>query len=84
MSEVQQAIIDGNISLGIEFGSTRIKAVLIDTKGNILSVGGFNWENHYVDGVWTYPLDAVWIGVQAAFKQLADNVQNQYDLPLKK
>ncbi|MEG9490972.1 FGGY-family carbohydrate kinase [Mannheimia indoligenes] len=84
MSEAQQAIIDGNISLGIEFGSTRIKAVLIDTKGNILSVGGFNWENHYVDGVWTYPLDEVWTGVQAAFKELADNVRKQYGQPLQK
>lgn len=84
MSEAQQAIIDGNISLGIEFGSTRIKAVLIDTKGNILSVGGFNWENHYVDGVWTYPLEDVWTGVQAAFKALSENVQQQYGQPLQK
>lgn len=84
MSEARKAIIDGNISLGIEFGSTRIKAVLIDTKGNILSVGGFNWENHYVDGVWTYPLDEVWMGVQSAFKALSDDVKKQYGQPLKK
>ncbi|WP_018651765.1 xylulokinase [Actinobacillus capsulatus] len=84
MSEAKKAIIDGNISLGIELGSTRIKAVLIDIKGNILSVGGFNWENHYVDGIWTYPLDEVWIGIQSAFKELADNVYKQYGQPLQK
>lgn len=85
MSETQKAIIEeGNTSLGIEFGSTRIKAVLIDTEGNILAVGGFNWENHLSDGVWTYPLTEVWQGVQAAFKDLADNVHQQYGQPLQK
>lgn len=84
MSNAQKAIIDGNISLGIEFGSTRIKAVLIDSRGNILSVGGFNWENHFIDGVWTYPLEEVWNGVQSAFKQLAESVQQQYGCPLTK
>lgn len=84
MSETQKVIIEGNASLGIEFGSTRIKAVLIDSKGNILAVGGFNWENHFSDGVWTYPLTEVWQGVQAAFKDLAENVQQQYGQPLQK
>ncbi|WP_409500698.1 xylulokinase [Mannheimia glucosida] len=84
MSEVQNPIAEGKVSLGIEFGSTRIKAVLIDTQGNILSVGGFNWENHFIDGVWTYPLEEVWTGVQVAFKTLSENVQQQYGQPLQK
>ncbi|MDD0824210.1 FGGY-family carbohydrate kinase [Mannheimia sp. AT1] len=84
MSDTQKAIIEGNTSLGIEFGSTRIKAVLIDSKGNILAVGGFNWENHFSEGVWTYPLTEVWQGVQAAFKDLTENVQQQYGQSLQK
>lgn len=84
MLEIQKTITKGQTSLGIEFGSTRIKAVLIDQQGNILASGGFNWENHLDNGVWTYPLDEVWHGVQQAYKALSEDVQTRYQQPLRK
>ena len=57
-------------ALGIELGSTRIKAVLIDEKHIPVASGDFEWENQYVNGVWTYPMDAVHSGVQACFADL--------------
>lgn len=76
---VARAIREGNTSLGIEFGSTRIKAVLIDENYRVIADGEHEWENHLVDGVWTYPLDEVWSGLQAAYAQLRDNVSRQYN-----
>ena len=52
--------------LGIELGSTRIKAQLIDERGRPLASGGYGWENQLVDGLWTYPLEQVWEGLQTA------------------
>lgn len=47
---------DGDCYLGIEFGSTRIKGVLIDADGNVAASGSHDWENHLENGIWTYPL----------------------------
>jgi sugar (pentulose or hexulose) kinase len=57
-------------ALGIEFGSTRIKAVLIGEDYTPLASGGYDWENRYENGIWTYPLDDVWIGLQACYRHL--------------
>lgn len=78
MQSPQELILEGKVSIGIEFGSTRIKAVLIDTQGNILASGGFNWENRLVDGVWTYSQEAIWQGLQQAYQSLAQAVKIQY------
>ena len=53
----KESIMNGKAALGIEFGSTRIKAVLVDENCETLAVGGFHWENQLVDGIWTYSLD---------------------------
>ncbi len=83
--QAQKAIIEqGQAFLGIELGSTRIKSVLIDEQGNILAKGGFEWENHFVDGIWTYPLDEVWQGVAESYQDLLTNVQVQYGISIKK
>ena len=58
--------------LGVELGSTRIKAVLTDAHHTVLAQGSHTWENDYQDGVWTYPLDAVWAGLRAAVTQALD------------
>ena len=58
--------------LGVELGSTRIKAVLTDANHTVLAQGSHTWENDYQDGVWTYPLDAVWAGLRAAVTQALD------------
>ncbi len=64
----------GREALGIEFGSTRIKAVLIDEDCNPIETGSFNWENRLENGVWTYHTDEVWYGLQAAYKELCEKL----------
>lgn len=57
--------------LGIEFGSTRIKAVLTDGHGAVLATGSHTWENQLVNGIWIYPLEQVWNGLQACYRDMA-------------
>ena len=80
--DVKQAIIDNKTALGIELGSTRIKAVLIDDNYSPVASGGHDWENRLENGIWTYHLDDVWKGVQGCFRNLADDVKNRYDITL--
>ena len=70
--------LSGNESLGIEFGSTRIKAILIDENYNVLASGAHDWENKLVDGYWTYSIDDIWQGLQAAYKSLNDECENKF------
>ena len=80
--DTKQAIIEGKTVLGIELGSTRIKAVLIDTHYECIASGGHDWENKLEDGIWTYHLDEVWSGLQNSFRNLADDVRNRYGVTL--
>ena len=82
--EIMQAISQGVVSLGIEFGSTRIKAVLIDLNHTPIASGSHTWENSLEDGIWTYSLDAVWFGVRQAYAELAKEVKEKFALPLTK
>ena len=79
---VRQAIAEGRTALGIELGSTRIKAVLIGDDHAPLAVGAHSWENQFVDRRWTYSLDAVWAGVQDCYASLAADVQQRYGVEL--
>ena len=72
------------LSLGIELGSTRIKAVLINETKKIVASGSFEWENKLENGIWTYDLDEVWRGMQACYKQLKTEVKQKYGFELKK
>jgi sugar (pentulose or hexulose) kinase len=75
------AIEGGRASLGIELGSTRIKACLIgDDPAVVIAAGGHEWENSFVDRVWTYSLQEVESGLQAAFRDLAEDVQRRYGI----
>lgn len=78
----QQWIAEGNTTLGIELGSTRMKAVLIGPDYAPLASGGFDWQNRFENGVWTYHLDDVWKGLQASFSSLSAQVQERYGVPL--
>ncbi len=78
-----QAELDSSC-IGIEFGSTRIKAVLIDGSFNPAAQGAFDWENSLVDGVWTYSLDLVQKGLQTAFAELKADVKSKFGMELKK
>ncbi|MCM1135104.1 MAG: FGGY-family carbohydrate kinase [Clostridium sp.] len=69
---------EGKTFLGIELGSTRIKAVLIDGKGEPLASGSYEWENQYIDGIWTYALEEVWKGLQGCYQDLLKDVKKQY------
>ena len=71
----KESIMNGKAALGIEFGSTRIKAVLVDENCETLAVGGFHWENQLVDGIWTYSLDAIHSGLQACYAAVAKDVK---------
>lgn len=82
--ETREIILEGKTSLGVEFGSTRIKAVLIDENGTPLASGSYQWENQYVDGVWTYDLELVWKGLQACYQDLLSDVKKQYDVEITK
>ena len=75
---------EGKTALGIEFGSTRIKAVLIDEKGMPLASGSYEWENQLVNGIWTYALEEVWKGLQECYQDLAADVKNKYGTILTK
>lgn len=83
-SENSSLIADGQAVLGIEFGSTRIKAVLIDQDGRPVASGEHGWENSLLDGIWTYSLDEVWAGVQAAYADLREAVEADYGVPLQR
>jgi sugar (pentulose or hexulose) kinase len=78
----RQAIAEGRTALGIELGSTRIKAVLIGPDHAPLAVGSHDWENQFVDRIWTYSLDAVWTGLQECYAALAAHLQQRYDVEL--
>ena len=79
---VKEAIEQGRTYLGIELGSTRIKAVLIGEDGVPAASGGHTWENQYENGVWTYSLEAVRNGLQDAYAKLAADVEKKYGVPL--
>lgn len=68
----------GRATLGIELGSTRIKAVLIDENNNPIAQGSHQWENRFTDGLWTYPLEAIWFGLQDCYRDLSANVADLY------
>ena len=73
----------GKAILGIEFGSTRIKAVLIDNENKPIAQGSHEWENQLVDGLWTYSIEAIWAGLQDCYADLRKNVKAEYDCEIK-
>ena len=76
--EVKQIIESGKAVLGIEFGSTRIKAVLIDDKHNPIASGSHEWENQLVNNIWTYSIEDIWAGLQDSYQNMLDDVKNRY------
>lgn len=80
---IKTAIESGKTALGIEFGSTRIKAVLIDENHEVLAIGNHDWENQLVNNIWTYSLDAIWKGLQDCYQDLAGQVKRQYGIEIR-
>lgn len=79
---VGELIVEGRTALGIELGSTRIKAVLIGPDHAAVAVGSHSWENQFVDRLWTYSLDDVWAGVQESFAALRGDVRRRHGVDL--
>lgn len=74
----------GQTSLGIELGSTRIKAILIGSDYSVIAAGSYDWENQFEAGNWTYSLDMIWQGVQTSYQNMVKELQESYGLVLKK
>lgn len=83
MISAKEAIIQGKTSLGIELGSTRIKAVLIDQEHQSIASGSHEWENKLENNIWTYSLEAIWEGVQKSYSALAQEVSEKYNVILE-
>ena len=79
----KETIQQGKAILGIEFGSTRIKAVLIDEANTPIAQGSHEWENQLVDGLWTYSIDAIWYGLQDCYADLRKDVLSHYDCEIE-
>ncbi|MBD5526360.1 MAG: FGGY-family carbohydrate kinase [Lachnospiraceae bacterium] len=80
----KECIAGGRAVLGIEFGSTRIKAVLVDESNQPIASGAHDWENRLENGIWTYSLDDIWTGLQDCYRKLTEDVQAQYGEKLTK
>ncbi len=81
--DAKTTIETGKAVLGIEFGSTRIKAVLIDQEDNPIAQGNHTWENQLVDGLWTYSIDAIWKGLQDCYSDLRADIKKKYNTELE-
>ena len=77
-----ELIKDGQAVLGIEFGSTRIKGVLIDADGTPIASGSHEWENRLENGIWTYTLEDIWDGLSDCYRDLAEDVKKQYGVEI--
>ena len=82
--DIRTIIEGGRARLGIEFGSTRIKAVLIDPAGNPIAQGAYDWENQFVNNIWTYDIKDVWTGLQACYAGMAADAKEKYGVEITK
>ena len=78
VNEAKNSIKNNKTALGIEFGSTRIKAVLVDENNMPIASGSYDWENRLENGIWTYHLEDIHAGLQGSYRALAENVKEQY------
>jgi sugar (pentulose or hexulose) kinase len=83
MNDIKNAIQSGKTVLGIEFGSTRIKAVLIGEDHAPIASGSHDWENSYINNIWTYSLEDIWKGLQDCYAKMAADVKQQYGVTLQ-
>jgi len=82
--DIKSVIEAGKTAIGIELGSTRIKTVLVAEDSTPIASGSHTWENQYVDGIWTYSLDAIWDGLQKSYADMAKDVKEKYGITLTK
>lgn len=80
----KSAVVNGKAVLGIELGSTRIKAVLVNEKNQPIASGSHEWENQLVNNIWTYSEEAIWAGIQDSYQDMVRDVKEKYGVPVKK
>lgn len=80
--DIKEVILSGQTALGIEFGSTRIKAVLVGTNNEPIASGSHDWENQYENNIWTYSLESIWNGLQDSYTNMAQDVKEKYGVTL--
>ena len=78
MADVKEMIMNGQTALGIEFGSTNIKAVLVDEEGTVLATGSYGWENSLIDGIWTYSQEEILAGLRGCYSAMRQDVEKKY------
>lgn len=83
MADVKEMIMNGKTALGIEFGSTNIKAVLVDETGAVLATGSHGWENSLVDGIWTYSQEEILAGLKSCYSAMREDVEKKYGVTPK-
>ncbi len=84
INDITNDIVRGKTAIGIELGSTRIKTVLIGSDNTPITSGSYDWENSYINGIWTYSLEDIWKGVQGSYRKMADSVKSQFGIELEK
>ncbi len=82
-NDVRNAIINGQTAIGIELGSTRIKTVLIGIDNTPIASGNHDWENSYVNNLWTYSLEEVWKGVQSSYQSMTSSIKEKYGVKIE-
>ncbi|SHJ61683.1 FGGY family of carbohydrate kinases, N-terminal domain [Thermoclostridium caenicola] len=83
LSDIRNDIINGRTAIGIELGSTRIKTVLVNSNNEPIASGNHNWENKYVNNIWTYDLEDVWKGLQDSYGNMVKDVEAKYGVKLQ-
>ena len=80
----KSTVVNGKAVLGIELGSTKIKAVLVNEKNQPIASGSHEWENQLVSNIWTYSEEAIWAGIQDSYQDMVRDVKEKYGVPVKK
>lgn len=83
LEDSKNAVMSGKTALGIELGSTRIKAVLVNEKNEPIASGSHEWENQLVNNIWTYSEEAIWAGIQESYQDMVRDVREKYGVPVK-
>ena len=83
VERIKNVIKSGKTAIGIELGSTRIKTVLIGEDNYPVASGSYDWENSYINNIWTYSIEEIWEGLQGSYRDLAQNVKEKYDMVIE-
>lgn len=81
--DIRKSIENGNTSVGIELGSTRIKTVLIGEKYTPIASGSYDWENSNINNMWTYSIEDIWKGLQGSYQAMVNSVKEKYGIDIK-